>query len=620
MKKDPLPQGAELHDDGVRFRVWAPDHASAAVQIWGEGEEIARTLPMRKDAAGYHAVVDHEAGPGTLYKYLLDGSQALPDPASRWQPQGVHGPSMVVDPGAFGWRGPKFKRPAVRDLVIYELHVGTFTEEGNFLAAIDRLDELADLGINAIELMPVADFPGDRNWGYDGVLLYAPSRAYGHPDDLRALVDAAHQAGICVILDVVYNHFGPDGNYLGAFSPNFFNEAHHTPWGAANNFDGKQNGPVRAFFVANPIYWMEEFRIDGFRFDATHAIVDDSPRHVLAEMTDAVHARGGFALAEDSQNDVEMITPTASGGHGFDGIWADDFHHVVRVGQTEEAEGYYRDFTGTPAELAETLTHGWLYRGQLRRSAKKRRGTECRHVPPERFVHCLSNHDQVGNRALGERVSDVISPAGYRAASMLLCLSPYTPLLFMGQEWAASTPFLYFTDHHEALGKLVTEGRRREFADFAAFQDPATREQIPDPQSEQTFYDSKLDWSERDRPAHGDVLALYRECLALRRAHKVFRPRGRDKWQVAVLDGDILALRFKDSGGDWLLVVDLEGGHSATLSANWIAEGMAGKKWSLVLSSNESRFGGTTPFEGKQDLDEIEFPEAEAILLRASKG
>ncbi len=616
MKKEPLPQGADFCEGGVRFRVWAPGHKSVTVRFFDEEGEILRELPLQKDASGYHYVVDSEAETGALYKYVLDGGDGLPDPASRWQPQGVHGPSMVVDPTTFDWPKKKYIRPEVRDLVIYELHIGTFTEEGTFLAAIERLPDLAELGVTTIEIMPVAEFSGDRNWGYDGVQLYAPSRTYGHPDDLRALVKAAHEAGLCVMLDVVYNHFGPDGNYLGAYSKHFFNPKHHTPWGAANNFDGKLCGPVRAFFAANPVYWMEEFQIDGFRFDATHAIIDDSPRHILEEMTDAIHARGGFAIAEDSSNDASMITPAKAGGRGFDAIWADDFHHVVRVSQNGESEGYYGDFAGTNAELADVLGNGWLYRGQKRKTSKKRRGTECRHVPPERFVHCISNHDQVGNHAFGERFSDVISPAGYRAASMLLCLTPYTPLLFMGQEWAAATPFLYFTDHHEELGKLVTEGRRREFAAFEAFQDPERREQIPDPQDEDTFHESKLDWDERERPAHSDVLSLYRDCLALRAKHAFFRPKDRKSWQTGELKGGVAAIRYKDPKGDWLLLADLEGGKSTVLSQNPIGELPKKAKWKLVMASNESRFGGTTPLEGKDDVEEVEFPEPEVILLR----
>ncbi len=619
MKKKPLPQGADFSKDGVRFRVWAPGHKTVSVRFFDEEGEVVRESVMSSDKFGYHTVIESEVEAGALYKYVLKGDQALPDPASRYQPQGVHGPSMVVDPSAFGWPEIRYRRPDVRDLVIYELHVGAFTEEGTFLAAVERLEELVALGITAIELMPVADFPGERNWGYDGVMLYAPSRAYGHPDDLRTLVGAAHQAGLAVILDVVYNHFGPDGNYLGAYAPQYFDAKHETPWGAANNFSGKLSGPVREFFAANPAYWMEEFRIDGFRFDATHAIFDKSARHILEEMTEVVHARGGFAMAEDSSNDAHLITPASSGGLGFDGVWADDFHHVVRVSQNGESEGYYGDFAGTNSELAEVLANGWLYRGQMRRTSRKRRGTECRHLPPERFLQCISNHDQVGNRAFGERFSDEVSPAGYRAASMLLCLTPYTPMIFMGQEWAAATPFLYFTDHHEELGRLVTEGRRREFAAFEAFQDPARRDQIPDPQDEDTFQESKLDWTERERPAHRDVLMLYADCLALRAKHEIFRPRDRASWQTCELTGGVVGVRYRDPKGDWLLLADLEGGKSAVLSANPIGELPGKSRWHLTLASNESRFGGTTPLEGRDDVDEVEFPEPEVILLRCKK-
>ena len=348
--------------------------------------------------------------------------------------------------------------------------------------------------------MPIGDFPGRWNWGYDGVLIYAPSRAYGTPDDMRALVDTAHQYGIAVILDVVYNHFGPDGNYLGCFSKSFFTDKHHTPWGAAFNLDGDDCAPTREFFIRNPIYWMEEFHIDGFRLDATHEIPDNSSRHIFTEITEAIHARGGYAIAEDCRNEAQMITDESAGGYGFDAVWADDFHHVIRVALTGIRESYYEDFAGTLEELIEVLQHGWLYRGRHSRALKAKRGTECRHLRPSSFIFCLSNHDQTGNRAFGERLHQVVSAEVYRALSMLLCLSPYTPMLFMGQEWATTSPFLYFCDHNEQLGPLITEGRRREFSGFSGYKDHESLERIPDPQAKETFQQSKLRWEELANP------------------------------------------------------------------------------------------------------------------------
>ena len=430
-----------------------------------------------------------------------------------------------------------------------------------------HLAHVRDLGATAIEIMPVADFPGSRNWGYDGVCLYAPAHAYGHPDDFRALVNAAHGVGLAVILDVVYNHFGPDGNYLGLYIGDYLDEAAKTPWGGAIRYGDPAFKGLRDFVAANPTYWMREFHIDGFRLDATHAIFDPSPRHILKEITERIHARGGFAIAEDSRNDSRLILSRELGGFGFDAVWADDLHHTVRVANTRERESYYRDFAGSAAELVETLRHGWLYRGQYSVRRQKRRGTECRHLPPEKFVHCISNHDQIGNSAFGERISDAISDAAYRASSALLCLAPYTPMLFMGQEWRASAPFLFFTEHPPELGKLVVEGRRNEFKEFEAFRDPATRARIPDPQAPTTFARSKLCWSELADPPHAGVLALYRACLSLRQSESAFRPISRSLWQVEEAPGGFIGLRLQDPAGDWLMLWDLVGGHSGPLES-----------------------------------------------------
>ncbi len=609
------PQGAVPIVGGTRFRTWAPEHEKVEAEILNEAGEILRTIPLTLDATGYFHAIDAETKPGTLYKYRIDGAGPFPDPASHFQPFGVHGPSEVIDSDIFQWTDRSWKPHRVRDLVVYELHVGTFTNEGTFRAAIEKFPHLREIGFTAIEIMPVADFSGTRNWGYDGVCLYAPSNAYGRPDDMRALVDAAHAHGISVILDVVYNHFGPEGNYLSCYSKHYFDEKKHTPWGAAIYFDGRDSGPVRCFFLSNALYWMELFHIDGFRFDATHAILDDSPRHILEEIATTVRERGNFSIAEDASNEARLILPSSEGGTGFDAVWADDFHHVVRVGQTGENEGYYKGYTGTTKELVETLKHGWFFRGQINPSNNKKRGTECRHLPPERFVHCISNHDQAGNRAMGERLNHEIPPAAYRAASALLCLTPYTPLFFMGQEWSASTPFQFFTDHHEELGALVTKGRRKEFKSFSAFADPEKREKIPDPQALSTFENSKLDWTEMDTVNHAPIKALYTRCLALRAHSSAFRPKHRDTWQVEVVGDGCGALSLRGEDSRWLVVFDLRGGHTVDLSAEWLATIREGGSWELELSTNDAEYGGQgSGFD--ESVQTASFEDPELVILK----
>lgn len=574
-----------------------------------------REMPLEPTGRGYFEVQDSAGVRGDRYKFRIDGTASYPDPASRWQPEGVHGPSMVIDPRAFVWTDAHWKRPAFRDLVIYELHIGAFTPEGSFRAAIERLRHVREFGANAIQLMPIADFAGGRNWGYDGVYLFAPSRAYGSPDDLRALVDVAHNVGLTVILDVVYNHFGPDGNFLHAYIGEYLDEADKTPWGGAIRYGHPDFQGLRELVLSNPAYWMREFHIDGFRFDATHAIFDHSPRHILQEMTAAIHDRGGFAIAEDPRNDTRLITPETEDGFGFDAVWADDFHHVVRVSNTHENEGYLGDFEGTIDELVDTLQHGWHYRGKLAKSANAVRGTECAHLPPEHFVHCISNHDQTGNHAFGERLSHRILPTARRAAEVLLCLSPYTPMLFMGQEWAASTPFMFFTDHNPDLGELIIKGRREEFRHFAAFREPAVLDRIPNPQKPSSYEASKLVWDERHRGAHASTLELYKVCLALRANEPAFRPTGRDSWKALQLSKGVGALHLHSEATEWLVLFDLVGGHETDLRDAVLFE-RSGDPWMLVLSSNEARFGG----EGRSALDLVSlhasFAVPETIVLR----
>jgi maltooligosyltrehalose trehalohydrolase len=584
--------GARIEKEGVRFRVFAPERTSVEV-VWEGDAAAAPPLSLERDAEGYWSAFAEGVGAGALYRYRLDGDGPFPDPASRFQPQGVHGPSEVVDPSAFEWTDARWTGVRLAKLVVYEIHIGTFTPAGTFAGVAGRLEGLKDVGITAIELMPIADFPGRRNWGYDGVDLFAPARCYGRPDDLRRLVDRAHDVGLGVLLDVVYNHLGPDGAYLGAFSRSYFSESHQTPWGAAVNLDGPGSGAVRTFFVENALHWVHEYHLDGLRLDACHALIDDSPRHFLAELQDRVRAsvaeREVLVIAEDSRNRVGMVLPEAEGGWGLDAVWADDLHHQVRVALAGDRDGYYRDFSGSLPDLATTLRDGWFFQGQRSAHFGGPRGTDPRPASPCRFVVCIQNHDQVGNRALGERLHHQVDLASWRAVSTLLLLAPETPLLFMGQEWGASSPFLFFTDHEKGLGARVTEGRRKEFAGFHAFSDPAARARIPDPQSEETFARSRLDWTEVEREPHASLRRLYRALLA-RRAEWDLGRLGRGDYDVAAADGSIV-LRVDRPGRERILAVVRLGGSGRSVVGSG-GEGPHLPGWRLALSTEEPAFAG----------------------------
>ena len=619
--------GAFLTPEGVHYRVWAPEKQRVEAVLFTDGQP-GRTVPLTMQANHYFEGLDPAGAVGDRYKFRLDGDEAgtFPDPASRFQPEGVHGPSMVTAAGAYRWQhDARWRNYALADLVIYELHTGTFTLEGTYLAAIEKLGHIAALGANAIEIMPLADFPGRWNWGYDGVMLYAPARAYGSPDDLRALIDAAHGHGLSVMLDAVYNHLGPDGNYLGAYTKHYFNPAHKTPWGDALNFDGPHHQQVRDFFLGNPLYWMDEFHFDGFRLDAVHAIIDETDRHILMEIAEAIHERGGFVFAEDERNEANLATPQGQGGVGLDGLWADDFHHSVRVAVTGEQESYLQNFTGTSTELADTLTNGWHYRGQPTVIHEEPRGTGCAHLPVHSFCYCISNHDQVGNRAFGERLSVTCSPEAYRAASALLCLAPYTPLIFQGQEWAASTPFLFFTDHNEELGRLITAGRRREFKGFAAFTDEASITRIPDPQAEETFRNSKLNWDEAEAEAgspHAGVLALYQEALRLRRDDLALRSRARCNWQVMPFGESCVSMIFtaEEAGEIAMVLFSLVGKESAILGlmGSTRSNGEPLPSFRCILSSNETRFGGNGAPEFDSREQTVTFTQPGLVVLKVA--
>jgi maltooligosyltrehalose trehalohydrolase len=607
--------GAQVEKTGVSYRVWAPDHQKLTVLISsqrppdsidqappqeqvGPDETIpkfepTRSLVLERDENGYFSAFDPEGKAGDLYFFTSEKGERWPDPATRFQPYGVHGPSQCVDASSYAWRTSQWERPAWKGQVIYELHVGTFTEDGTFLSAIERLDHLVELGVQAIEIMPIADFAGERNWGYDGVCLYAPAHSYGRPDDLRALIDAAHQRGLAVILDVVYNHFGPDGNYLGAFAAGYFNPEHQTPWGSAFHYDGPGSKPVREFFVGNAAYWLDEYRFDGLRLDATHTIRDESEVHLLTEIADVVHARGGFVIAEDERNLAALLEET---GHDLDAVWSDDFHHQVRVALTSLRESYFAAYSGTEDALAATLDQGWFYTGQAFPFwENKSRGTDARHLPPQAFVYCIENHDQVGNRALGERLEHLVTPEQFRAASALLCLSPYVPMIFMGQEWAASSPFQYFTNHHGELGRAISKGRRKEFGNLHL---GLREEDIPDPQELTTFVRSKLNWREVLEGGHGQTFAFYREALRLRREWVQAFANSRDHWTVSVVDPAVVIRYQKDDEPAALLVVSFDTGEIRSPEKFPILGTTPGRRWRALLHTEMPRYGGSGRLTG----------------------
>lgn len=577
--------GAWCEPAGVRFRAWAPDRSAVEVVLEGSGRSVA----LERETTGHWGGLAEGLEAGALYRYRLDGDGPWPDPASRFQPEGVHGPSQVVDP-AFDWTDSGWSGLALEDLVLYELHVGTFTRQGTFAAVADRLAELKDLGVTGVELMPLADFPGERNWGYDGVDLLAPARCYGEPEDLRRLVDRAHGLGMAVLLDVVYNHVGPDGSSLRHFSHRYFSRHHRTPWGAGLNLDGEGSGPVRELLIESALHWTQEYHFDGLRLDACRLLVDESPCHLAAELQarvrEAASPRRLLLFAEDSRNLVRLVEPESRGGWGMDGIWADDLHHQLRVSLVGDRDGYYRDFTGSLEDTARTLADGWFFQGQQSEHYGGPRGTDPRSVPPRRFVAYLQNHDQVGNRAFGERLHHQIDTASWRAVSVLLLLAPETPLLFMGQEWGATSPFLFFTDHEEPLGSRVREGRLRELASFAAFSDPSLCDRLPDPQAESTFTRSRLGWPEREREPHASLLRLYRAGLALRRQHDLGRLE-RGDYRVIGRDGE-LVLDIRRAGREDLVVVVRLGGAGVLESAE--GPGPEGAGWQVALSTEDEAF------------------------------
>jgi maltooligosyltrehalose trehalohydrolase len=528
-----MPFGAELSADGsTRFRLWAPGAHRVDLEL--SHGDVRGELPMTALDGGWFETRVPDALSGTRYSFRIDGGITVADPASRCNPDDVHAASMVIDPCAFDWGDAKWTGRPWEEAVVYELHVGTFTPAGTFIAAIERLDYLADLGVTAIELMPLADFPGRWNWGYDGVLPFAPDAAYGAPVDLKRLVDAAHAHHISVFLDVVYNHFGPEGNYLHAYAPSFFNHEYRTPWGDAINFDGEGSRTVRDFFIHNALYWLEEYSLDGLRLDAVDRIVDESAPDLVAELAAAVREGPGAArhihlVLENDRNEAHYLGRDAQHRplHAT-AQWNDDLHHALHVLLTSESDGYYADYADEPLRhFGRCLAEGFAYQGESSRyRGGIMRGEPSVHLPPAAFVSFLQTHDQVGNRAVGERIGRLVGPRALRAAVACVLLAPAPPLLFMGEEFAASTPFLFFCDFGPELAAAVRRGRRREFQGFARFADPAVQETIPDPNLPASFEMSKLDWREAGRAPHGEWHVFYRDCLRLRSRHIVPRLAG----------------------------------------------------------------------------------------------
>lgn len=589
----------------------------------GPGAPAEVALAKEPGEEGYYAGFSAEAAAGTLYRYQLDDDPAkLPDPASRYQPDGPHGPSQVIDPSRFQWTDAKWRGVTREGQIIYEMHVGTFSKEGTWKSAIGELTELAEVGITLIEVMPVADFPGRFGWGYDGVDLFAPTWLYGEPDDMRAFVNEAHANGIGVILDVVYNHLGPDGNYLAAFSSWYFSRKYKNDWGDGINFDGEHSGPVREFYEANAAYWIREFHLDGLRLDATQEIFDTSPSHILRDIACATRRAAGdrsvVLIAENEPQHTRLVRPEKDGGYGLDALWNDDFHHSALVALTGRNEAYYTDYVGNPQEFVAAAKFGYLYQGQWYKWQEQRRGTPTFDLPPSAFVNFIQNHDQVANTARGERPNLLATRGKYRAMTALLMLMPGTPMLFQGQEFGATTPFLYFCDHKAEISKLVREGRAKFLGQFRSLSLPEMQPVFADPGNPHTFESAKLDFTERGKNAA--AYQLHKDLIALRRTDPVFsnpRPHATDG---AVLSREAFVLRyFSESAGDRLLVVNLGTDLYLSPSPEPLLAPPFEKSWHVIWSSEDPKYGGLGTFPPDAD-DNWRIPGNAAVVLSSKES
>ncbi|MDB5642109.1 MAG: malto-oligosyltrehalose trehalohydrolase [Hyphomicrobiales bacterium] len=600
MQSRPIPFGAELTAEGVRFSLWAPDAERVALVV-----DAADPFPVERDADGFARVVTPGVSAGARYSWLINDETPIPDPASRFQPDGVFGPSLVVDPAAFAWRQSDWRGRPWEEAVIYEVHVGTATNEGTYDGLRERLDALRDLGVTMIELMPIAETPGSRNWGYDGVLPYAPNEAYGSPDDLKRLIDSAHERGIMVMLDVVYNHFGPSGNYLPLYARSFFTQARQTPWGAAIDFDASHRRAVRDFVICNALYWLDEYQFDGLRLDAVHAIADDSPQHILGELSERAKAafpdRHIHLVLENEHNSAYWLARDDAGQPRFySAQWNDDIHHCWHVLLTGESEAYYEDFAQAPLnQLGRCLAEGFAYQGEASPHAGgKLRGERSAHLPPQAFISFLQNHDQVGNRAFGDRLSSLTEPHKLALAHAVLILGPQIPMLFMGEDWSASTPFQFFVDFGDDpdLSAAVRDGRRREFARFSAFSAEEHASSIPDPTDVATFNASTLRWEERMRTPHAQKLQEMRELIALRQTHVTPLLRSGFEGADHVFQNDEgLDVHWRFAAGDLRLFLQFNNTRHVPLDA----------RQRVIWSSAEARDGGyeLAPWTGLVTLE-----------------
>ncbi len=599
---------------GVHFRVWAPERKKVEVALAAADAPPVFVELAREGDEGYFSGVADAAHIGSLYKYRLDDGDCYPDPASRYQPEGPHEWSQVVDPTSFTWTDDAWRGVPLHGQIIYEMHIGTFTREGTWTAASRQLPALAETGVSVLELMPVAEFAGRFGWGYDGVDPFAPTRLYGTPDDMRSFVNEAHRLGLAVILDVVYNHLGPDGNYFGQFSPYYFTSDHETDWGEAINFYAAHSGPVREFFIANANYWMREYHLDGLRLDATQNIYDISPDHIVAAITrevrTAAEGRDTIVIGENEPQNTTLVRSPEEHGYGMDGLWNDDFHHTAIARLTGHNEAYYTDYLGSPQEFVSAAKYGYLYQGQWYKWQHQRRGTPTFGLPPFAFVTFIENHDQVANTARGLRVHQLTSPGLYRAMTALTILGPGTPMLFQGQEFASSVPFCYFADQGGELAHFIREGRRKFLAQFRSLASPGMWPVFPDPVDRQTFERCKLDHSERERNAaqysfHRDLLHLKRNDPVLRVSTQV---------DGAVLSADAFLIRFFSIAGERLLVVNFGLDLCKDPAPEPLLAPPPGKIWGVLWSSEDARFGG----EGALPLDTVEnwkIPGQAAVLL-----
>ena len=592
------PIGAEvIGKDETHFRVWAPKAREIDVVLEDGTSSEPIFYPLTPEAGGYFSGAVN-VGADSRYRFRVNrGENFYPDPASRFQPQGPHGPSCIVDPRQFRWADTNWPGVTLKGQIIYEMQIGTFTKEGTWCAAVEQLPELARVGITVVEMMPVADFPGKFGWGYDGVNLFAPSHLYGTPDDLRAFIDRAHSLGVAVILDVVYNHFGPDGNYLGIFSDDYLIREKENEWGNAINFDGPNSGPVREFFITNGRYWVEEFHLDGFRFDATHAIRDQSTEYIIGAVgraaREAAGSRSILLIAENDLQEAKMAQPSREGGDDLDGMWNDDFHHSAVVALTGRNEAYFADYRGTPQEFISAVKYGFLYQAQARSWRKALRGTPTFGISPEAFVCFLENHDQIANTGSGQRLRFQTSPGRYRAMTAFLLLGPWTPLLFQGQEFGASSPFLFFADIGDAsVRDAIRKGRAEWLAPFLSLTEDQTWRTLPAPDDPEVFASCKLNFSERKN--NRELYDLYIDLLKLRREDSRLRQQSAGGIDGAVLGPASFVLRyFSANNDDRLLLVNFGESHVLHPASEPLLAPPEGCRWETLWTSESPRYGAT---------------------------